>query len=77
LCTKFDIYGLVSTIRNKKKKILDINKWLKKSLKIPKGLSESIFRRRTDSTMAKRKSAKGQARSRLLLNKKKSGKKDK
>jgi hypothetical protein len=46
-----------------KKKFLDINKWLKKSLKIPKGLSESIFRRRTDSTMAKRKSAKGQARS--------------
>jgi hypothetical protein len=61
--TKFDIYGLVSTIRNQKKKFLDINKWLKKSLKIPKGLSESIFRRRTDSTMAKRKSAKGQARS--------------
>jgi hypothetical protein len=28
----------------------------KKSLKIPKGQSESIYRRRTDNTMAKRKS---------------------
>jgi hypothetical protein len=32
----------------------------KKSLKIPKGQSESVFRRRTDNTMAKRKSTKGQ-----------------
>jgi hypothetical protein len=32
----------------------------KKSLKIPKGQSESIYRRRTDNTMAKRKSTKGQ-----------------
>ena len=32
----------------------------KKSLKIPKGLSESVYRRRTDNTMAKRKSTKGQ-----------------
>jgi hypothetical protein len=32
----------------------------KKSLKIPKGQSESVYRRRTDNTMAKRKSAKGQ-----------------
>jgi hypothetical protein len=31
-----------------------------KSLKIPKGLSESVYRRRTDNTMAKRKSTKGQ-----------------
>jgi hypothetical protein len=61
--TKFDIYERVSTIRNQIKLFLNINKWLKKSLKIPKGLSESIFRRRTDSTMAKRKSAKEQARS--------------
>jgi len=30
----------------------------KKSLKIPKGQSESVYRRRTDNTMAKRKSAK-------------------
>ena len=32
----------------------------KKSLKIPKGQSESVHRRRTDNTMAKRKSTKGQ-----------------
>jgi len=32
----------------------------KKSLKIPKGKSESVYRRRTDNTMAKRKSTKGQ-----------------
>jgi hypothetical protein len=31
-----------------------------KSLKIPKGQSESVCRRRTDNTMAKRKSTKGQ-----------------
>ena len=30
----------------------------KKSLKIPKGYSESVYRRRTDNTMAKRKSKK-------------------
>jgi hypothetical protein len=37
--------------------------WLivaKKSLKIPKGQSESVYRRRTDNTMAKRKTTKGQ-----------------
>jgi hypothetical protein len=33
---------------------------IEKSLKIPKGLSESAHRRRTDNTMAKRKSTKGQ-----------------
>jgi len=33
----------------------------KKSLKIPKGQWESVHRRRTDNTMAKRKSTKGQA----------------
>ena len=32
----------------------------KKSLKIPKGQSESVYRRRTENTMAKRKSTKGQ-----------------
>jgi len=32
----------------------------KKSLKIPKGQSESVYRRRTANTMAKRKSTKGQ-----------------
>ena len=37
-----------------------INKKLKKSLKIPKGQSETIYRRRTDNTMDKRKCAKGQ-----------------
>jgi len=31
-----------------------------KSLKIPKGQSESVYRRGTDKTMAKRKSTKGQ-----------------
>jgi len=33
--------------------------WCKKSLKIPKGQSETVYRRRTDNTMAKRKSTKG------------------
>jgi hypothetical protein len=33
--------------------------YLKKSLKIPKGLLESINRRRGDNTMAKRKGTKG------------------
>ena len=32
----------------------------KKSLKIPKGQPDSVYRRRTDNTMAKRKSTKGQ-----------------
>jgi hypothetical protein len=32
----------------------------KKSLKIPKGQSESVYRRKTDNTMAKRKNTKGQ-----------------
>jgi hypothetical protein len=32
----------------------------KKGLKIPKGQSESVYRRRTDNTMAKRKITKGQ-----------------
>jgi hypothetical protein len=36
---------------------------LKKSLKIPKGQSESLFRRRTDNTMAKRKVQKDKQRS--------------
>ena len=31
-----------------------------KSLKIPKGQSASVYRKRTDNTMAKRKSAKAQ-----------------
>ena len=33
---------------------------IKKSLKIPKGKSKTVYRRRTDNTMAKRKSTKGQ-----------------
>jgi hypothetical protein len=33
---------------------------LKKSLKIPKGQSETVYRKRTDNTMAKRKRTKGQ-----------------
>jgi hypothetical protein len=32
----------------------------KKGLKIPKWQSESVYRRRTDNTMAKRKRTKGQ-----------------
>jgi hypothetical protein len=32
----------------------------KKSLKIPKGQLETVYRRRTDKSMAKRKSTKGQ-----------------
>jgi hypothetical protein len=35
-------------------------KIIKKSLKIPKGQPETVYRRRTDNTMAKRKSTKGQ-----------------
>jgi hypothetical protein len=35
----------------------------KKSLKIPEGQSESVYRRRTDNTIDKRKSTKGQQRS--------------
>jgi hypothetical protein len=34
--------------------------FFKKSLKISKAQSESVYRRRTDNTMAKRKSTKGQ-----------------
>jgi hypothetical protein len=34
--------------------------YTKKSLKIPKGQPETVYRRRTDNTMAKRKSTKGQ-----------------
>ena len=41
-----------------KKKIIKLV--YKKSLKIPKGQSESVYRRRTDKTMAKRKRTKGQ-----------------
>jgi len=37
-----------------------LNKIYAKSLKIPKGQSESVYRRRTDNTMSKRKSTKGQ-----------------
>jgi hypothetical protein len=32
----------------------------KKSLKIPKGQSETVYQRRTDNTMVKRKRTKGQ-----------------
>ena len=39
------------------RKVYDLNK---KSLKISKGKSETLYRRRTDNTMAKRKSTKGQ-----------------
>jgi hypothetical protein len=36
------------------------SKFYKKSLKTPKGQPESVYRRRTDNTMARRKSTKGQ-----------------
>jgi hypothetical protein len=39
---------------------VNINIKSKKSLKIPKRQSESVYRRRTDNTMAKRKGTKGQ-----------------
>jgi hypothetical protein len=34
--------------------------YFKRSLKIPRGQSESVYQRRADNTMAKRKSTKGQ-----------------
>ena len=37
-----------------------LNQIFKKSLKIPKGQSESVYRRKTDNTVAKAKSTKGQ-----------------
>jgi hypothetical protein len=40
--------------------VLGIAELSKKSLKIPKGQSESVYRRRKENTMAKRKSTKGQ-----------------
>ena len=40
--------------------VLNTQLTFKKSLKIPKGKSESVYRRRTDNTMAKRKNTKGQ-----------------
>ena len=39
------------------RKVFDLNK---KSLKISKGQSETVYRRRTDNTMAKRQRKKGQ-----------------
>ena len=43
-----------------KKNVKNVKMYLKKSFKIPKGQSESVYRRRTDNTMAKRKNTKGQ-----------------
>jgi hypothetical protein len=37
-----------------------LTSYVEKSLKIPKGQSESVYQRRTDNTMAKSKSTKGQ-----------------
>ena len=55
---------LVSLVENNLLTMLDhlCSSWnfSRKSLKIPKGYSESIYRRRTDNTMANRKSTKGQ-----------------
>jgi hypothetical protein len=47
----------ICEMNKKKSETLDL---IKKSLKIPKGQSETVYRRRTDNTMAKRKSTKGQ-----------------
>ena len=46
-----------AALRRKRKDCLVRNQ---KSLKIPKGQWETVYRRRTDNTMAKRKSTKGQ-----------------
>jgi hypothetical protein len=46
-----------AALRRKSKDWLARNQ---KSLKIPKGQSETVYRRRTDNTMAKRKSTKEQ-----------------
>jgi hypothetical protein len=43
------------TEKTKRLSIILLLKNYKKSLKIPKGRSESVNRRRTDNTMAKRK----------------------
>jgi hypothetical protein len=43
------------TISKENEPITILVKIDKKSLKIPKGQSESVYRRRTDNTMAKRK----------------------
>ena len=45
---------------NKKEKKTIETVSAKKNLNIPKGQSETVYRRRTDNTMAKRKSTKGQ-----------------
>jgi spore coat polysaccharide biosynthesis predicted glycosyltransferase SpsG len=42
------------------KEVLAIAELSKKILKIPKGQSESVYRRRKENTMAKRKTTKGQ-----------------
>jgi hypothetical protein len=40
--------------------VLAVTELSKKSLKIPKEQSESVYRRRKENTMAKRKTTKGQ-----------------
>jgi hypothetical protein len=50
---------VVQTYRSKANLVHTTRFW-KKSLKIPKGQSESVYRGRTDNTMAKRKSIKVQ-----------------
>jgi hypothetical protein len=42
---------------------VDMGVIIKKSLKIPKGQSESVYRRRTNNTMAKKKGQKDKQRS--------------
>ena len=62
------IKSKTTKFKDKRRKILSVmevnSKTIKfkdkKRLKIPKGQSESVYRRRTDNTMAKRRNVKGQ-----------------
>jgi hypothetical protein len=56
----FDYCKQVIYIKNDVEYWFFMGKNNKKSLKIPKGQSETVYQRRTDNTMAKRKSTKGQ-----------------
>jgi hypothetical protein len=58
ICTE-NIHATAKKNKNNQTKTLIIQ-FCKKSLKIPKGQSETVYRRRTDNTMAKRKSTKWQ-----------------
>jgi len=56
-----EIYQIhVTTCLHWLRPVISVRHVFKKRLKIPKGQSESVYRRRTDNAMAKRKSTKGQ-----------------